>query len=114
MATPNPAGAARFGVRRLDAAFLTASSLAVRTPAVAKRVGREQAHCMKAAASCGDARGYHTDPSAPLFPALVKNRASGYRLLSCGFSQLESTSSILSSTSHRAWLRSNPRISSLS
>ena len=51
MITPNLAGGARFGVRQLAAAFLTASSLAVCTQAVAKRVPHEQARCMKAAAS---------------------------------------------------------------
>jgi hypothetical protein len=49
--TPNLAVAARFGVRQLAAAFLTASSLAVCRQAVAKRVRHEQARCMKAAAS---------------------------------------------------------------
>jgi hypothetical protein len=49
--TLNLAGGARFGVRQLAAAFRTASLLAVCTWAVAKRVRREQARCMKAAAS---------------------------------------------------------------
>jgi hypothetical protein len=47
----NPAGGARFGVRQLAAAFRTASLLAVRTQAVAKRARREQARSTKAAAS---------------------------------------------------------------